>query len=49
MNLKSMFAATTALVLSAGTSFAGGAIVPVVEAQPVMIDEVPVASNWAGA
>ena len=49
MNPKSMFAATTALVLSAGTSFAGGAIVPVVEAQPVMIDEVPVASNWAGA
>lgn len=49
MNLMPMFTTTTVMMLSAGASFAGGAIVPVVEAQPVMIDEVPVASNWAGA
>lgn len=49
MILKSMFATTTALILGAGASFAGGAVAPVIEAAPIMIDPAPVASDWAGA
>ncbi|WP_378947432.1 outer membrane protein [Paracoccus sp. R86501] len=49
MNLKSMFATTTALILGAGAAFAGGAVAPVIEAEPIMIDPAPVASDWAGA
>lgn len=49
MILKSMFATTTALILGAGASLAGGAVAPVIEAAPIMIDPAPVASDWAGA
>ncbi|WP_162798873.1 outer membrane protein [Paracoccus indicus] len=49
MNLKSMFATSTALILIAGASHAGGAVAPVVEAEPIMMEPAPVASDWAGA
>lgn len=49
MNLNSLFATTTALIFGAGASFAGGTIAPVVDVEPIMIDEAPVAGDWEGA
>ncbi|MDN5567632.1 MAG: outer membrane beta-barrel protein [Paracoccus sp. (in: a-proteobacteria)] len=49
MFIKSLFATTTALALGAGASFAGGAVAPVIEVAPIMIDEAPVLGAWEGA
>lgn len=49
MSPKYFLAASTALVLGAGASFAGGAVAPVVEVAPIEIAPAPVVSDWAGA
>ncbi|WP_182911491.1 outer membrane protein [Paracoccus sp. JM45] len=49
MSLKSLLAASSALVLGAGASFAGGAVSPVIEVAPITIEEAPVVGAWEGA
>lgn len=49
MCLKSLLAASSALVLGAGASFAGGAVSPVIEVAPITIEEAPVVGAWEGA
>lgn len=47
--MKSLLAASSALVMVAGASFAGGAVAPVVEVAPIQIDEAPAVGTWEGA
>jgi outer membrane immunogenic protein len=49
MSLKFFFATSTALVLGAGASFAGGSVAPVIDVAPILIEETPVVGAWEGA
>lgn len=49
MSLKSFLAASTALVMGAGASFAGGTVAPVIDVSPIIIKETPTVGAWEGA